>query len=80
MALAERKVESSVTLAQLFSLEPAPIYGQFVKRISPLGPWEKPDRIDQRRDARAAATRAWKLRNRARVKAYRKDYHKRTGA
>lgn len=29
-----------MTLADLFRLEPAPIYGQFVKRVEPLGPWE----------------------------------------
>lgn len=56
-------------LADLFNLEPAPIYGQFVRRESPMGPWPtkrklSPAAIEQRRKARQSQVGQSKAANR----------------
>jgi hypothetical protein len=59
-----------MTLAQIIlGVEPAPIYGQFVRRVHPLGEWpQAPSHAKseaQRRNARAGAAK--RRANRART-------------
>lgn len=58
-----------MTLERIFGLEPAPIFGQFVRRVSPLGEWPSETALteaqkEQRRQARLAQVGQAKAANR----------------